>query len=83
MNGLERITSRIEAEAKSEVHAIVENGRKEISEAVDGWVQKIEAERKELAERNEKAAAERVDKYAQFKHKHIQTTQNNNYNEED
>ena len=31
----------------------------------------------------EKAAAERVDKYAQFKHKHIQTTQNNTYNEED
>ena len=62
MNGLERITSRIEAEAKSEVHAIVENGRKEISEAVDGWVQKIEAERKELAERNEKAAAEREER---------------------
>lgn len=62
MNGLERITSRIEAEAKSEVHAIVENGRKEISGAVDGWVQRIEAERKELAERNEKAAAEREER---------------------
>ena len=62
MNGLERITSRIEAEAKNEVHTIVENGRKEISEAVDGWVQKIEAERKELAERNEKAAAEREER---------------------
>jgi len=62
MNGLERITSRIEAEAKSEIHTIVENGRKEISGAVDGWVQKIEAERRELAERNEKAAAEREER---------------------
>ena len=62
MNGLERITSRIEAEAKSEVHTIVENGRKEISAAVDGWVQKIEAERRELADRNEKAAAEREER---------------------
>lgn len=62
MNGLERITSRIEAEAKSEIRTIVETGRKEISAAVDGWVQKIEAERRELAERNEKAAAEREER---------------------
>ena len=62
MNGLERITSRIEAEAISEVHAIVENGRKEISGAVDGWVQRIEAERRVLADRNEMAAAEREER---------------------
>ncbi len=62
MNGLERITSRIEAEARSEVQTVVEAGRAEISKAVDGWVQKIEAERRELIERNEKAAAEREER---------------------
>ncbi|MBR3560970.1 MAG: V-type ATP synthase subunit E [Oscillospiraceae bacterium] len=62
MNGLERITSRIEAEARNEVHTIVEAGRAEISTAVNGWLQRIDTERTELEERNRKAAAEREER---------------------
>ncbi len=62
MNGLERITSRIEAEAKSEIDGILEAGKAETQRAVDSWRERIDAESRALAERNEKAAAEREER---------------------
>ncbi len=58
MNGLERITKRIEAEAKKEIDSILEAGRAEVSEIEAGWRARIEAETRELDARSEKAAAE-------------------------
>ena len=62
MNGLERITSRIEAEAKSEIDGILDAGKAETNRIVDGWRAKIDAEAHELAAKNEKAAAEREER---------------------
>ena len=62
MNGLERITSRIEAEAKAEVNAILDAGMAETNRVVDGWRAKIDAESRALAEKNQKAAAEREER---------------------
>lgn len=62
MNGLERITSRIEAEAKSEADGILDAGRAETERIVDTWRAKIDAETRELAAKNEKAAAEREER---------------------
>lgn len=62
MNGLERITSRIEAETKSEVIGILNAGKAEANRIIDDWRAKIVAEEQELAARNEKAAAEREER---------------------
>ncbi|MCR5826218.1 MAG: hypothetical protein K6G54_06610 [Oscillospiraceae bacterium] len=62
MNGLERITGRIEAEAKAEIDGILNAGRDEASRVVNGWRARIEAESRALAEQNEKAAAEREER---------------------
>ena len=62
MNGLERITSRIEAEAKSEVNSILDAGEAETRRIVDSWRGRIDAETRALAEKNEKAAAEREER---------------------
>ena len=62
MNGLERITSRIEAEAKSEVDGILDAGKAEANRIVDSWRARIDAETRELAQKNEKTAAEREER---------------------
>ena len=62
MNGLDRITSRIEAEAKAEVDAILDAGMAETNRVVDGWRARIDAESRALAEKNQKAAAEREER---------------------
>jgi V/A-type H+-transporting ATPase subunit E len=62
MNGLERITSRIEAEAKSEVDGILDAGKAETQRIVDSWRARIDAEERALADKNEKAAAEREER---------------------
>lgn len=62
MNGLERITSRIEAEAQSEIDGILDAGKAETRRIVDSWRERIEAETLALAEQNEKAAAEREER---------------------
>ena len=62
MNGLERITSRIEAEAKSEIDGILDAGRAETNRIIESWRAKVDAEARELAARNEKAAAEREER---------------------
>ena len=62
MNGLERITSRIEAEAKSEIDSILDAGEAETRRIVDSWRERIDAETRSLAEKNEKAAAEREER---------------------
>ena len=62
MNGLERITSRIEAEAKSEVDGILDAGKAETERIVGSWRARIDAETRELTAKNEKAAAEREER---------------------
>lgn len=62
MNGLERITSRIEAESKSEIEAILEAGREEISHIVEGWLERIETESNELEEHIKQEMAERAER---------------------
>ena len=62
MNGLERITSRIEAEGQSEIDRIMDTGKAEVSEIVEGWRARIDAETRELNARGEKAAAEREER---------------------
>ena len=62
MNGLERITGRIEAEAKSEVDAILDAGKAEAQKAIDAWRERIDAETRELTAKGEKAALKRIDK---------------------
>ena len=62
MNGLERITSRIEAETKKEVEAILDAGKAETGRIVDGWRERISTESRELAARGEKDAAEREER---------------------
>ena len=62
MNGLERITKRIEAEMKNEIDSILEAGRAEVSNIEEGWRARIEAEERELNARSEKAAAEREER---------------------
>lgn len=62
MNGLERITGRIEAEAKSEIDAILEEGRAQTQRVVDSWRARIDEETRALAAKNEKAAAEREER---------------------
>ncbi len=62
MNGLERITSRIEAEAQSEIDGILDAGKAETQRIVDGWRARIDEESRALAAKNEKAAAEREER---------------------
>jgi len=62
MNGLERITSRIEAEARSEIDGIMDAGKAEAERLVSSWRARIDAESRELAAKNEKAAAEREER---------------------
>lgn len=62
MNGLERITSRIEADAKSEIDGIIDAGKAEVSGIAQGWLERIDAEARELNAKAEKAAAEREER---------------------
>ncbi len=62
MNGLERITSRIEAESQSEVQGILDAGKAEAQRIVSSWRERIDAETRALTEKNEKAAAEREER---------------------
>ncbi len=62
MNGLERITSRIEAESQSEIAGILDEGKAETQRIVNNWRERIDAEATALADKNEKAAAEREER---------------------
>ncbi len=62
MNGLERITGRIEAQAQAEVEGVMSAGKAETQRIVDSWRARIDTEARALAERNEKAAAEREER---------------------
>ena len=52
MNGLERITDRIQAEAKTEVNGILDAGMAEASRVVADWRARIDAETAGLTEKN-------------------------------
>lgn len=62
MNGLERITSRIEAETKNEINAILDAGMAEANRIVGGWRERIDAESRALRDKGEKDAAEREER---------------------
>lgn len=62
MNGLERITDRIQAEAKTEVNGILDAGMAEASRVVADWRARIDAETAGLTEKNRRAAAEREER---------------------
>ena len=62
MNGIERITARIEADGRAESGAILEKGRAEAAEITEKYRRQAEAERVALAERSEKAAREREER---------------------
>lgn len=62
MNGLERITSRIESEAQSEIDGILDAGKAETERIVKSWRDRIDAETRAMADKNEKAAAEREER---------------------
>ena len=62
MNGLDRITSRIEAEAQGEIDSILDAGKAETQRVVDDWRARIDAEARALKAKNERAAAEREER---------------------
>lgn len=62
MNGLERITSRIEAEAKAEADGIVDRGIREADAITASWRGRAEAEAREMVAKNEADAREREER---------------------
>lgn len=62
MNGIERITQRIAAEAQTEIEKIEAAARDESARILERYRQQAERERAELAVKNEKAAAEREER---------------------
>lgn len=62
MNGIERITARIEADGRAQIDAVLEKGRSEAAAIEEDYRRKAEAERAALTERAEKAAGEREER---------------------
>lgn len=62
MNGIERITARIEADGKAEINAVLEAGRAEAAAIQEKYRRQAEAERAALMERAEKSAREREER---------------------
>lgn len=62
MNGIEKITARIEAEAQAEIDRILANAKEEAARITADYRARIDAEAADLAAKNEKAAAEREER---------------------
>lgn len=62
MNGIEKITARIEQEAQSEIDRILEDARTKAGEIAAKYQIQADSERNELSARNEKNAAEREER---------------------
>ena len=62
MNGIEKITRRIEADTQAEIDRILSDARAEADKIADSYKAQAEAEAAELAAKNEKAAAEREER---------------------
>ncbi len=64
MNGIEKITARIEDDGQREIDALLEKGRAEAAEIAARYQARAEAEAAEIIARGEKAAAERESRLA-------------------
>ena len=62
MNGIEKITSRIEAEAQADIDRVLTEAKAQASDITKKFQAQASAERAEQSARNEKAAAEREDR---------------------
>ena len=62
MNGIEKITQRIAAQAQAEIDGVLEQARDEAARITAGYRAQAEAEARELNAKNEKAAAEREER---------------------
>lgn len=62
MNGIERITARIEADGRAEAEAILEKGRAEAAAVEEEYRRRAESERAALKEQAEKKAREREER---------------------
>ena len=62
MNGIEKITQRIEADAQTEIDRILSEAREEADQITDRYKAQAEAEAASLAARNKKTAAEREER---------------------
>lgn len=62
MNGIEKITQRIEAEAQAEIDRVMEEARAEAARITARYQAQADAEAADLAAKNEKAAAEREER---------------------
>lgn len=62
MNGIEKITQRIEADAQLEIDRILGDAKAEAEAAAARWQAQADAEASELAAKNEKTAAEREER---------------------
>jgi len=62
MNGIEKITQRIEADAQAEIDRILNKAKEEAAQITARYQAQADTEAAELAARNEKAAAEREER---------------------
>ena len=62
MNGIEKITQRIEADAQAEIDRILSEAREEADQITGRYTAQAEAEAASLAARNEKSAVEREER---------------------
>ena len=62
MNGIEKITQRIQADAQAEIDRILEDAHAEAAKLTAGYESQAAAEAAELSAKNQKAAAEREER---------------------
>ena len=62
MNGIEKITQRIEADAQAEINAVLDAAKAEAAEIAAKYQAQADAEAADLNAKNERAAAEREDR---------------------
>ena len=62
MNGIEKITQRIESDAQAEIDCTLADAREKAADITDTYRKQAEAEARELRAKNEKAAAEREER---------------------
>ena len=64
MNGIEKITQRIQADAQAEIDRVLSEARAQAAEITAGYKAQADAEAAQIAAKNEKAAAEREERLA-------------------
>lgn len=62
MNGIEKITARIQAEAQADIDRVLSDAKEQAAQIAAKFQAQADAERAEQASRNEKAAAEREER---------------------